>query len=157
MIGAERAPLAEQLMFVGNGDLAFAECTPEYARQFSERVKREALWALENDNRFRDGSVLEGANLSYARSIALQQPIDQTGGGAEHVSLKIDRKIKYAREGPVQPVVLNLYEDPPAHVLQTVEVDVPVNAFRYRRESYQFDQYIDPHRRRRVFIPRRVG
>ena len=66
MLGIEKRPLSEQMYFWGQGDLMYAECSPEYAKDFAERIKREALYALKNGNRFSDCSELEGANLACA-------------------------------------------------------------------------------------------
>lgn len=69
MLGIERASLAEQMFFWGQGDLMYCECSREYAREYAERIKKEALFALSNGNRFRDGSILEGTNLECAKDL----------------------------------------------------------------------------------------
>ena len=78
--------------------------------------------------------------------------------GGEHISREIDGLIEAARDCPIPVVVVNLDAKIPMRTQHTIDVDVPVHpgGWQRRRESWQYDLYLDLHRKRRVFIPRRV-
>ena len=68
-LGVEKDTLQTQAYFWAQGDIMFTNLDAAGRKAFCDRIESELLYALDHDNTFRDGSILEGAILNCAQTL----------------------------------------------------------------------------------------